>query len=256
MNLIFLAIGGVILYAVLESKHQGISASFSVGSTPPRVLPPRPGAVMLPNGSVVDAYAGAGIGIGVQAGEQIAKSFIQAGSQLANAIPIIGSVIGAVLGGLEAAHQKRIKEATDENTAVLGAVKQVDQVIAVAFNKANSGEISPSQAAAIIDRGWEMYWEIIGNHVQPGRNGCENGSKIPDYAGAGSIHAGAYFGCPDSGNFMSDWGSACCIGSTVKASLANCKWALQHPGQSAPIFKIFANKYGFPGRASYRVQYA
>lgn len=258
MPIVLLLLGGVVVFTVLEKRHQGISASLSISPDAPRIAPPTIQPALLPSGSFIDTHASQLTSAGISAGEQVGEDFAQAGSNIAKAIPIVGTVIGAIAGSLLAAHQRRKAEATDENSAMAKGVADVDQHIAAAFNYLNAGRISESQALALLDQAWANYWDIVVPHIQPGRNGCNSGRSIPPYRGGGVGSGGftgttqnAYYGC----GTRKDWGAGCCAGNVLNASLQNCRWAIANPGKPAPVFKLFADKYGFPGRDAYQVIY-
>jgi hypothetical protein len=245
--LIGVVIGGVLL-ALLEGRHQSITATISAdGSIVPRLQPPQ----LIPQQVMVGSTAvdGAALGIGIQGAEMGLESV----KSIASAVPIVGSIIGAIGGALLAAHAQRAHEATDENSAVTKAVAQVDQTIAAAFNNLNDRKITPAQAKGLLNQAWAWYWSIIGTHIQPDRNGCKNGAANIPISGGPTLNPDTYHGCPPKA--FADWGAACCIGSAIKASLANCIWAVDHPRQSAPVVTLYGSKYGFPGRAGYRVVY-
>jgi hypothetical protein len=249
MNVLIGVVLGGLLLAILERNHIGIVATVTSGSgsAPGLITPPPLGGYgqIAVGGSMVDD-------IGTHEGLQLAGNAL-------NAVPVVGPALSqafdAIAGGLLKAHEQRKREAVDENSASAKGVAQVDQAIAAAFNNLNAGRITPAQAAYLLDQGWAQYWGIVGNHIQPGRNGCQNGTALPAYTGGGvgSLQSIAYTGC--SANNPQQYGAACCIGMTLKAAIANAKWALVNRGRAAPIPKIYANKYGFPGRANYTVVY-
>lgn len=179
------------------------------------------------------------------------------------AVPVVGGVIAgvaAIASAFLAASAKRAAEAKDENSAVALAVQHVDQSLQQLFQAANAGQVSAADASGLCDAIWSQYWQICTPHIQPGRNGCQSGNAIPTgqgVVGKGACsQAGTYYGCPNSGTQNSSWGAACCIGSTIKQSLANCKAVFAAGGGDAGICQLFASKYGFPGRPAYWLTYS
>lgn len=172
----------------------------------------------------------------------------------AAAIPVVGGIIaavGAIAGSLLAASQKRAAEAKDENSAVTSAVQHVDQALAQIFQAANSGQIDASGAIQLLAQVKQQYWAICTPHIQPGRNGCQSGMAIPSRPADGACGSNAYQGCNNS-----SWGASCCVGSVIHKSLENAALVLQNPqGGTVKVCKLFASKYGFPGREAYTITY-
>jgi hypothetical protein len=183
------------------------------------------------------AIAG-GIGAASVAGTSLALGAATAG---------IGAAVG-IFAALWAAHEKRVKEAKDENSSVNLGVQQVDQVVKTVFGALNAGQMSVSQAMQGIQVAWQQYWQLVAPHIQPGRNGCQAGAAIP-------IGTKAYFKCPGNSTFDKSWGGGCCVGSTIRASLDNCLKAIQQPGFVATMYRVYGSKYGANDRAMYQVSY-
>jgi len=173
------------------------------------------------------------------------------------AIPVVGPIVAGVAALASvflAASAKRAAQAKDENSAVAQAVQHIDSSLAQLFQAANAGQISGNDAIGLLNQLWQQYWQICTPHVQPGRNGCNNGALIPAPTGVGC--ASAYYGCPGNSTANSSWGISCCIGSTIKQSLANCQAAFSATGGGeAKICQLFSSKYGFPGRPAYSLYY-
>lgn len=132
--LIALIIGGVAV-AILEMRHQGISAnlSASVSSGIPVYTPPTIGAPpqLSVGSSVVDDLSAQGE---------------QTGLGLISNIPVVGGILSGIGGSLLAAHEQRLKDATSENQGA-GIITQsfYDTIIQI-VNAYNQGRISQSQA--------------------------------------------------------------------------------------------------------------
>lgn len=169
------------------------------------------------------------------------------------AISLGSKAVSLIGGALFAASKKRAAEAHDENGAATLGVQHFDEGLSQIMQAANSGQISASEASQLLDQLMPQYWEIVGPHIQPGRNGCQTGAAIKPATGGpvGSPQGNAYYGCLH----VKNWGAGCCIGNTLNASLENVRYALRNPGKPVSIFKLFPSKYGFPGREGYNVQY-
>jgi hypothetical protein len=196
-----------------------------------------------------------GFNVSQQDGGGDGGSSFSGGTSAGIAVGAASAAIG-IFAGLWAAHEKRISQAKDENTAVTLAQQQVDEVVKTVFQYMNSHQATPDQGRAMLTQAWSMYWQIIGNHIQPGRNGCANGAAIQTFPGVvysmgEKIPIGTYKGCGD----IKDWGAACCIGSVIKSSLANMLRLTYYPHNTAKMFKIFPSIYGNPGREEYLVTY-
>lgn len=171
----------------------------------------------------------------------------------AAAVPIVGGIIaavGAIAGSLLAASAKRAAEAKDENSAVTSAVQHVDQGLQQVFSAANAGTIDANGALQLLDQIKQQYWQIVGPHVQPGRNGCQSGAAIPSRPADNTCGSIAYQGCNNS-----SWGAGCCVASVIYKSLDNAAFVLQQGGGTVKVCKLFPSKYGFPGREAYTITY-
>jgi hypothetical protein len=226
-----------LLYLLVEGAHANMAA------TVPRTI-------------ATDPTVGSTIAEEGQAGSSVA----QAANAIPVAGPIISTAINAILGPLLGASKARAQAATNENAAVAGLIPQFDQQIAAIFAAVNNGTLTPAQASTAMDQVIAAYWVNVTPHIQAGRNGCNSGASMPSFTGsnAGAQQGGAcgvngYYGCTG----MSSWGAACCVGSTLMASVANLKWLLAQPaGGSAQVCQIIGNaKYGGASRAGYRVSY-
>jgi hypothetical protein len=268
MNLLIgLVIGGILL-AVLEQKHIGIVAGISDAPPLPVISPPPFSGQIQIGGSVVDQLAGPSIRIGVQAGEQVAEGFAQVGSNLAKAIPIVGSIVGAIAGSLLAAHQRRLREATDENSAVNKFIADMDGSIATIGNAYNRGQLSGYQAAQYFEQLWQHYWAEVTPHIQPERNGCNGGASIPRSRGGDLANSACGGGVGWSAiankyKCSGDWGAACCVGGAViEGTISNLKYGAMKADSGARgnrvsvrVCQTFASQYGGRARAAYTVTF-
>jgi hypothetical protein len=113
-------------------------------------------------------YLGSGIAqTGINAGisygaSQAATAATTAGfSLLGTAIPVVGTIFGALLGGILAAHAARVAGAKNENAALNSLVPQIQadiQQIAAAYN---SGQITPDQAIQALQTVQQSFWSTM-----------------------------------------------------------------------------------------------
>jgi len=132
--LIGIVIGGIVL-ALVESRHQGITAALTVAPVPVYRPPQQQPQQYMVGSTAVDAAENVGL---------------QNGLAALNAIPVVGqaisSVASAILGPLLAAHRQRMKDATTENQRVSNAVPSFyDKVIKI-VNYYNAGRITKAEA--------------------------------------------------------------------------------------------------------------
>src|SRR5260370_37166577 len=109
MNLLGALVIGALVLASLESRHQNLTASLSVGTAPipPPPYPPGEQLQMPVGGSFVDS-------IGAQKDLQLAAN-------AANAIPVVGPFVSQAIkeigGLLLGAKQEKTKDASEGNSA-------------------------------------------------------------------------------------------------------------------------------------------
>jgi hypothetical protein len=108
----------------------------------------------------------AGIGLGVT----VASDFAKAGSQFAQAIPVIGQAVSAVANILLAQHTARLKGAIAENQLIPSSVQAFDADIKGIVGAFNAGQATASQCAAACYQVWNALHDYMRqNATGPGR---------------------------------------------------------------------------------------
>ncbi len=172
------------------------------------------------------------------------------GGAVTAAVAGIG-IVGAIAGALFAAHEQRLKQATDENSAVNLGVAGFDRDIASVGGAVNAKQITIVQALPLLATIKANYWALVAPHIQPGRNGCQSGAACPGgQVGGKGCTTGQ---CKCGGSI----GGACCVGCcNINGSIANII-ALYQSGRSgsAEICHVFGSKYGATDRPTYQFTY-
>jgi hypothetical protein len=169
----------------------------------------------------------------------------------------IGAAVGAIIGivaGLMAAHELRVKQAKNENAAVNLGVPGFDQGLHQLQQAYKAGTISANEVQQGISVLLQNFWAEVAPNIQPGRNGCNNGSSCPPDTSAQGRQ-------PCQGNI----GAACCVGCyPLTESITNPDGVLAAlAGQStskggpftAQIMAVGASKYGTSYRAPYSLDF-
>jgi len=169
----------------------------------------------------------------------------------------IGAAVGAIIGivaGLMAAHELRVKQAKNENAAVNLGVPGFDQGLHQLQQAYKAGTISATDVQQAVSVLLQNFWAEVAPNIQPGRNGCNNGSSCPPDTSAQGRQ-------PCQGNI----GAACCVGCyPLTESITNPDGVLAAlAGQStskggpftAQIMAVGASKYGTSYRAPYSLDF-
>jgi hypothetical protein len=215
-----------------------------------------------------DATQGEILGVGA-AGAILSSSVVLAHIGVAaNAVPIVGqavAVTAAIAAALLAAHEQRKKQAQSENAAMNLGVAGWDSGLRQVNAAFNARQITASDAIAFVQSIMQMYWQEVGPHIQPGRNGCANGSACPPWPASGN-------GC--SGSI----GAACCVGCYDLAGgpaphvfaaseggdgvtpfyfgSQGTILALQHGGGMRVLYQhVYGSKYGGKDRPAYTLNW-
>lgn len=186
---------------------------------------------------------------------QAAVSAVAAGAASGGVVGPVGAAIGAVvglIGGLFAAHALRARQAKNENQAVSIAVSGFDSDLQKIQQAFKAGQLSASDAQQAVQVALQGYWTVTVPQIQPGRNGCQNGSACYVYN-------------PAVNNCKGNIGAACCIGcSNLVPSITGANGVMAAiAGQSgspkglyvAEISQIGPSKYGFSGRQAYSLDF-
>lgn len=206
-------------------------------------------------------------GLGAEPGQIVSATApiaSAAAGTIATSIPAIASFAGPIgagvglivglIGGLLAGHELRIKQAKDENSAVNLGVPGYDSGLRQLQQAYKAGQISAADVQQGITVILQNYWQEVAPHIQPGRNGCNNGSSCPPDTSAQGKQ-------PCQG----DIGAACCVGCyPLTESITNPNGVLAAlAGQStskggpftADIMPVGASKYGTSYRAGYTLDF-
>ena len=266
---------------------QGLSSQFNPlppgtsGPQPQPLSPPSP-VLAAPVGFSVPSPPSqeyqsntASTALGVGAAIASAPKVLGAIGVAANVVPIVGQVVSAVAAigaALLAAHQARIKQARDENSAMNLGVQGVDKEMSVINQAYNAGQISAQDTINLLSQTMNHYWQLTAPHIQPGRNGC---GASPSSTGSAACPP-----WPSSGNGCSgSIGAACCVGCYDLAGGPNpavlqafdggdghtsfyfgvegAIIAVQHGGHIQTCMQgVVASKYGGANRNGYRLSWA
>jgi hypothetical protein len=180
-----------------------------------------------------------------------------AGTAAGAAAGPVGAAVGLVVGliaGFMAAHELRKKQAQNENQAVNLGVTGFDQGLRQLQQAYKAGQVSPANAQQGVSVLINNFWQEVVPHIQPGRNGCNNGSSCPPDTSAQGRQ-------PCTGNI----GAACCVGCyPLTESITNPDGVLAAlAGQSsskggpftAEMKPVGASKYGTQFRAAYTLDF-
>lgn len=167
----------------------------------------------------------------------------------------IGAAAGAIVGliaGFMAGHELRKKQAQNENAAVNLGVPGFDQGLRQLQQNYKAGQISAADVQQGVSVLLQNFWQEVAPNIQPGRNGCNNGSTCP-------------IEIPGKQPCQGSIGAACCVGcypitqsisnpDGVLAALAGQSTAKGGPF-SAQIMAIGASSYGTSYRAPYTLDF-
>jgi len=156
-----------------------------------------------------------------------------------------------LIAGLMAAHALRAKQAKDENSAVNIGVNGFDADLKSIQQALASGQVDVATAIQGAQVALQNFWQLVGAHIQPGRNGCSSGSACPASAPAnycsGSIGAACCVGCGDLNPSV--------LGPNgVIAAIQGTSTAPEGPNV-AHILKVFSSKYGANQRNAYTLTF-
>ena len=185
----------------------------------------------------------------------------------AQAVPVVGQIVGAVAAiaaAFLAAHAMRVKQATDENSAMNLGVSGVDHEMQAINQAYNARQIDAQGAIQLLQGVMAHYWALVNPHIQPGRNGCSGGSACPPWPASGS-------GCTGS------IGAACCVGCYDLAGgpqpavlgafdggdgstpfyfgVMGAIIVVQHGGGQSCMQGVVASQYGGKNRNGYRLNW-
>lgn len=173
------------------------------------------------------------------------------GAGAATAITL-GLALPITLGlGLLAAHDKRVKQAKDENEALNLAMVSFDSDIQQVFEMANKGALTANDAQNAIAAMNDAFW----NYIKPYQMGSQ-----PCPAGMDDVQNGCWYmyrignkkGCDGSKTCT----AGCCVGcNVVQPSLTRALKVFQDGGGSVHVCEIVGNKYGATPRPGYDLTY-
>jgi hypothetical protein len=216
--------------------------------------------------SSVDSLITKAPSIAASTGTSIAVSTgaIAAGSALSIALPVIGIVLGAVLGSLFAAHEARVKGATTENEVLNSLIPTVTSALQSIFSSLNSGDATPAQAIAALQALQQQYWqEVAGVETGAGQGGGPQ--KCTTKSGAGLHITGTASVQDPPGSSYSGYGpvsmdssctASCAVGCMWIASWCNVGAALINAGGGTVTFDgVVGNKYGLTNYPDVTISY-
>jgi hypothetical protein len=273
---IALAVGAYVAWKSNALAPLGLPAPVDESSLPSSSMPGEyPGGtptLQLTGGGTSAPLAGANTGtLAITAGVSVGTAAVSTPASFA-AMGLSGAAAGAALAGIGAvvaigaalwqAHEQRLRQAKDENSAMNLGVKGIDADFAVINRAYNSRQLSPSDAINLLQQAWAHYWALVTPHIQPGRNGCQGGASCPPWPASGN-------GC--SGSI----GAACCVGCYSLMGADDFKSAealgpdnaiggqgyyigvkgamnvIAHGGGVSLMQKVYASKYGGTTRNAY-----
>lgn len=243
-----------------------------MSSTPPSVAMPPSFAASGPSSG--SSTTGANVtGLAITSAGSVAGAAATAPASFA-ALGLTGAAAGAAVAGIGAAvaiaaalymaHLQRVKQAKDENSAMNLGVQGVDSEMKQINAAYNSHQISAADTLNLLSQVMQHYWQLVGPHIQPGRNGCSTGAACPPWhtnACSGSIGAACCVGCYDLAGGPNpavlnsfDGGD----GSTpFYFGVQGAMVAVQHGGHLQTCMQgVVASKYGGANRNGYRLTWA
>jgi hypothetical protein len=224
------------------------------GGLQPNVSLTAPQLIQPVNQEYASNAAGSAVSIG--AATLASPTILKALSVGANVVPIVGQVVSAlaaITAALLSAHNARIKQARDENSAMNLGVQGYDQGLATINNYFVTRQITAVEAIQLVQTVMANYWAEVNPHIQPGRNGCAGGALCPP------AKAGVN---PCTGSI----GAACCVGcyNLVGSSEAQSTpqgmmfggalgtiAVLQQGGGTVYYTEVYGSKYGGVQRNAY-----
>lgn len=180
-------------YILIEKQNQAIAALGSRSSSS--------GGSSYRGPSLADQFASIGSG-GLSTGQQVTGDIAMAGGifgslassgalgaglQAAKAVPIIGSVIGiatSILGGIFAAHAKKVKE---EAATLDAAVPRWRALMKAIQDSYNSADVGAADAITFIAKAKEMYYAQV-QSIERGDPG--KGAPVSGYFSYTGSHPG------------------------------------------------------------------
>lgn len=175
------------------------------------------------------------------------------GSAAGAALAGIGAV-AAIAAALWAAHEQRVKQAKDENSATNNGVLGWDSGMRQINAAYNARHIDAASAISLMQQVMEAYWAEVVPHIQPGRNGCQNGASCP--ASANPNSSTSYATTAPATYCSGSIGAACCVGcADLQLSMTNAIVAIQHGGGPSFVQKVYPSKYGAVARESYTLNW-
>jgi hypothetical protein len=182
-----------------------------------------------------------------------------------NFVPVVGPILSAafsaIAGSLMKASAQRAAQARNENSAVAAGVIGWDKGLAQIVQAYNSGSITGSEAAQLCQLLMTNYWNEVTPQIQPGRNACHGGADpmvypVVKYC-SGGYGAACCVGYTDLLQSLQGAGALGSSGKVTPGVLDAIAAAEANPGMpvKAPVYKVFASKYGGIDRPTYYVTF-
>jgi predicted RNA-binding Zn ribbon-like protein len=241
MPVLAIILGAAVLLAVLEMRHQDIA-----GTIPGAPFPQFPPMPIAPQFLPPSFSAGGVQPAQIAVGASVVDSVLQTSKAASAAIPFVGA-IASVAESLLAAHQARLKGATNENNAALQIVPVYDSFINKLVAAYNSGQVSAAEAANVFARFDQSVYQQLRSLVGA------PGTAWSDAAGmAGRCDKTCTVSCC---LYFSDLGPPLSLARRVWGDQGG-RWGNAGPdprlnGRTVTVPKVYPGKYSAYSRASY-----
>lgn len=190
----------------------------------------------------------------------IEKSLQPAGKSIATALGLgsagataitLGLALPITLGlGLLAAHDKRVKQAKDENEAMNNAVTSFDSDLKQVFDAVNRGAMTPDDGVTALTAMHDAFW----SYVKPYQMAA---IPCPPQSGNGCYAAQSSAPTKKAGICDKKCTAACCVGCNVIVPVITQSIKLFQSGKagSVSVCEIYGSKFGGQQRTAYSLTY-
>lgn len=194
----------------------------------------------------------------VATGASVGGSAVASAAGLGAAAGPIGAGIGALVGiiaSLWAAHDARVKGATEENEIVGSALSTWDAGMQQIFAAANSGQITGQQGAQLVSQLMASYWSAVAQ--AKGLPGVADSSNSG--GNCGSYTPGQTTRCTPSGapKCNKQCTVGCCVGCNdlYPSSLDAIAVLMSASGGSFTTCTVYSSSFGLAQRNGYQLSY-
>jgi hypothetical protein len=183
---------------------------------------------------------------------------IAAGSLLSVALPVVGVVLGAIIGSLFASHAARVAGAKQENQVLNSLIPTVQQAVTTVFDHLNNGSANPQDGASALDQIEQQYWQAASQVEHSAGQAGGPAQCVSNPRGGLHITGTPAVQDPPGSDFSGyDWKkgksctASCGIGCMwVRSWVEVGKKLIQAGGGQVTFDAVVGNKYGlqnFPG---------